>query len=533
MTAPRVGVIACSCWARSEVGIDADAIVAFAGELPGVVVAEATDDLCGRGHAALAADLVRRHGLDRLAVAACACCNIDQRCPACEDERANLRDEVIALTGLPWAHHAFVNVKSHPASSEDARTMVAMAVARLRAAPAGVPSVARRTPVREALVVGAGAQSRAALQELVARGVPVHIVDSASLARDLSQLPQGLRVHAPARIVAIGGGAGEFDVTLERLGGVDHLRVGVILIGPGTAEEQARSGIGWGLPHQSMASPPRRVRGAFLIGAEGVAAAGSAEAFLDREVTGPQSAAVVDPAACIGCLKCRRVCPFDAVGKEPLDFELGRFSYAGHIALVDPLLCTSCGACAAACMNLAVDLPSYTSAELEAALSAGLARTPSVGFVCNWSAYRAYDEAARAKALPAGLVLIRVPCLSRVSPALLEHALERGADPLVLIGCREDGCHYRARRAVLDESLLAMQPALLAQGDLDRVKAVWLGVADKDLLISRVSEALEEQKLAREEAEEGRAREAAPAVASVPVPGTEPAPVPEKVEGGT
>jgi coenzyme F420-reducing hydrogenase delta subunit/NAD-dependent dihydropyrimidine dehydrogenase PreA subunit len=532
MTVPRVGVIACSCWARSKAGIDADAIVAFAGELPGVAVAEATDDLCGRGHASLAADLVRRHGLDRLVVAACACCNIDQRCPACEDERAALRDEVLALTGLPWAHHAFVNVKSHPNGVEDAKTMVAMAVARLRVAPAGVPPAARRTPVREALVVGAGAQSRVAMQELVARGVPVHIVDSASPARDPSQLPDGLRVHAPARVALIEGGAGEFDVTLERLGGVDRLRVGVILIGPGLSEEQSRSGIGWGLPHQSMAAPPRRVRGAFLIGAEGVAAAGSAEAFLDRDVTGPESAAVVDPAACIGCLKCHRVCPFDAVGREPLDFELGRFSYAGHIAAIDPLLCTGCGACASACMNLAVDLPGYTSAELEAALSAGLARTPSIGFVCNWSAYRAYDEAARAKALPEGLVLIRVPCLSRISPALVEHALERGADPLVLIGCREDGCHYRARRAVLDESLLAMQPSLLAQGDLDRVKAIWLGVADKDLLISRVSEALEEQKVAKEEAEERGAREAVPAPAAAPVSVPGPVSATDDMEGG-
>ena len=502
MTAHRVGVIACSCWTRSEGGIDADSIVAFAKGLHGVAVAEATDDLCGRGHAALASDLVRRHGLDQLVVAACACCPHDQRCPACDDERSGLRDDVLSRTGLPWAHHAFVNVKAHPRTVEDAKTMVAMAVARLLAVPEEVRGAARRTPVLAALVVGAGAQCRAAVQELAARGVPVHMVDQASPSLPAARLPDGVEVHAPARVRSVSGGAGAFEVVLETLGATLSLNVGALLVGPGQAEEQARAPTGWGLPHQSMSSPPRRVRGAFLVGADGTAAAGAVEASLGKELVGPEHAALVDPEACIGCLKCARVCPFDAVGTEPVRFDLGRYSYDGRIATIDPLLCTGCGACAAACMNLAADLPGYTSAELEAQLASALLRTKTVGLVCNWSAYRAYDEAARARALPEGLVLVRVPCLSRVSPALIAFAIERGADPLLLVGCREDGCHYRGRRAVLDESLLHSQGALQAQGDLDRVKAIWLGAADLELLIGRVGQSMEEQREAKERAED-------------------------------
>ncbi len=502
MTDPRVGVIACSCWARSQAGIDADAIVAFASELAGVAVAEATDDLCGRGHAVLARDLVRREGLDRLVVAACACCAHDQRCPACDDERAGLRDEVMEQSGLPWAHHSFVNVRSHTRTVEDACTMVAMAVARLRAAPARLAAAAHRTPERSALVVGAGAQGRAAVGELAARGVPVHLVDQASLLEGAGPRAEGVTVHAPARVSDIEGGTGAFDVVLERLGGVERVRVGAVLISPGQAEDRSRAPVGWGLPHRSMVRPPHRVRGVFLVGPDGVAAAGTIEAFLERELVGPVHAAVMDGDACIGCMKCSRVCPFDAVGRTARTYELGRFSYEGHVATVDPLACTACGACASACMNLAVDLPGYTMAELEAQLAAALARTRSVGFVCNWSAYRAYDEAARAKALPAGLVLVRLPCLARVSPSLIESALVLGADPLLLVGCREDGCHYRGRRGMLDETLLAMQSALAAQGDLDRVKAIWLGVADRELLISRAGQALEEQREAREDAKD-------------------------------
>jgi len=511
MTARRIGVIACSCWTRSEGGVDADSIVAFAKGLPGVTVAEATDDLCGRGHATLASDLVRRHGLGGLVVAACACCPHDQRCPACDDERAQLRDDVLARTGLPWAHHAFVNVKSHARTVEDAKTMVAMAVARLLAAPAEVRCAARRAPLRSALVVGAGAQCRAAVQELATRGVHAHLVDQASPAGPATGLPDGVEMHAPARVRSVSGGAGAFDVELETLGATIALHVGALLIGPGQAEEQARAPTGWGLPHRSMVSPPRRVRGAFLVGTDGAAAAGAVEASLDKEVVGPEHAAVVDPEACIGCLKCARVCPFDAIGTAPRHFELGRYSYDGRIATVDPLLCTGCGACAAGCMNLAVDLPGYTSAELDSQLEAALLRTRSVGFVCNWSAYRAYDEAARARALPEGLVLVRVSCLARVAPSHIAFAIEHGADPLLLVGCREDGCHYRGRRAVLDESLLWAQGALQMQGDLDRVKAIWLGSADKELLVGRVGQSLDEQREAKERAEDSAAAKRAPA----------------------
>jgi coenzyme F420-reducing hydrogenase delta subunit/ferredoxin len=488
--------------------VDADAIISFSSDLPGVVHAEATDDLCGRGHAALAANLVTRHALDRLVVAACACCSNDQRCPACNDERAGLRDAVLAATDLPWAHIDFVNVRNHAATVEDARTMVAMAVARLREAPVRIPPRLKVQPIQAGLVIGAGGLGTRTALELAARGFTTHLLDRSTPTGYAEDAPEGVVLHTPAEVVRLEGGPGRFRVTLSKLGGMEEVEVGTVVIAPGHAEEQEKKGIGWGLTHKSMRSPPQRVRGMFLAARDGVAAAGAAGAFLERHLEGLEHAAVVDTDACIGCLRCQTVCPYSAVAKVPRAFDAGRFSYDGHVIEVSPILCTGCGACASACLNWAVDLPGYTTRQIEAQLEAAIARTPLVAFVCNWSAYRAYDRVASEGVLPAGLVAIRLPCLSRVSPHLVRTALDAGTEQLFLVGCREDGCHYRGRRGVLDDNLGRMAAGLDVQGDLGRVTAIWIGAADREVLLARMADALETRRV-EVELEEEAAAEAA------------------------
>ncbi len=506
---PRIGVLACSCWARSDTGVDADAIISFSSELPGVVHAEATDDLCGRGHATLAANLVTRHALDRLVVAACACCSNDQRCPACDDERAGLRDAVLAATDLPWAHVDFVNVRNHAATVEDARTMVAMGVARLREAPDRIPHRTRVRPLQSALVIGAGGLGTRTALELAARGFTTHLLDRATPTGGGEDAPEGVVLHAPAEVLGIEGDPGRFRVALSKLGGREEVEVGTVVVAPGLAEEQEKQGVGWGLAHRSMRSPPQRVRGMFLAARDGVATAGAAGAFLERQLEGIEHTAVVDPDACIGCLKCQAVCPYSALSEKPRAFDAGRFSYDGHVVEVSPLLCTGCGACASACLNWAVDLPGYTTRQVEAQLEAAAARTPLVAFVCNWSAYRAFDRVASERALPTGLVAIRLPCLSRVSPHLVRRALEAGTEQLFLVGCREDGCHYRGRRGVMDDNLGRMAAGLDVQGDLGRVTAIWIGAADREVLLARMSDALEDRRVEVELEEEEATAEAA------------------------
>jgi len=486
---PRIGVLACSCWSRSEGGIDADRIVAEVLGMEAVVHAEATDDLCGAGHPRLAGDLVRRHHLDRLVVAGCVCCPQDQRCAACNDERASLREAVKAATGLPWAHHAFVNVKDHSRSTEDTVTMVAMAIARLAVVGDRVPPRAVTTPVRAAMVVGAGALGRSIAVELGERGIPTHLVDQAAPAGTGSSAPANITLHVPAMVTSVRGGAGRFRVRLSELVEGGDLLAGTVVIAPGLSEERVEAGVGWGLPHGSMVAPPRKVQGMFLAGEEGMRTAGAAAAFLGRTLRGPEALAVVDGRACIGCAKCVRVCPYGAItvdGTPP-------------VASVDPLLCSGCGACSSACLNWAVEQSGYSTEELEAAIRAAAARTPNLLVVCNWSAYRAMDQAYAEGLLPKGLAILRLPCLARMTPHLVQVAMETGADPLMMAGCSQQGCHFRDRRALLEDHMAHMEASLSESGDLERVFVLTLGPTDRDVLATRVGEALEERRYTLDE----------------------------------
>ena len=144
------------------------------------------------------------------------------------------------------------------------------------------------------------------------------------------------------------------------------------------------------------------------MGEDGLAAAGAAAAYLGRKARGTPALAWVDPDACIGCLKCVRVCPYGAIPRV-----LG-----ADLVSVDPLLCAGCGACPSACLNWAMEQTGYTTRELEAAIRVAASRTPNLLVVCNWSAYRALDHAYLEDMLPKGLALLRVPCLARISPHL-------------------------------------------------------------------------------------------------------------------
>jgi Pyruvate/2-oxoacid:ferredoxin oxidoreductase delta subunit len=227
----------------------------------------------------------------------------------------------------------------------------------------------------------------------------------------------------------------------------------------------------------------------FLVGEDGLASAGTAAAYLGRRTRGTQALAEVDDGACIGCLKCVRVCPYGAISRAE-----GRATVA-----VDPLLCAGCGACPSACLNWAVEQTGYTTQELEAAIRAAARRTPNLLVSCNWSAYRALDQAYSEDLLPKGLAILRLPCLARMSPHLVQVALDEGADPVILAGCSERGCHYRDRRALVEDHMANMEASLASSDDLGSVFVLTLGPADKDVLATRVIDAVEERSYARED----------------------------------
>ncbi len=85
--------------------------------------------------------------------------------------------------------------------------------------------------------------------------------------------------------------------------------------------------------------------------------------------------AQVNPEACVGCLTCVRICPFD-VPRVRADF-----SGAGGIvgaAYIEPAQCQGCGLCAAECPASAIQLAHYKDTQVEAKVEALLHDTSAI-----------------------------------------------------------------------------------------------------------------------------------------------------------
>ena len=113
-----------------------------------------------------------------------------------------------------------------------------------------------------------------------------------------------------------------------------------------------------------------------------------------------------------------------------------------------------------------------------------------VTFLCSWCGYTGVDQAGAAHIqYPANVRIVRVPCSGRVDPLFILKALQRGADGVMVVGCRPGNCHYgegnhfARRRLSLVKSLLehvGVEP--------ERVHVSWLGAAEGQKFAQTVAE---------------------------------------------
>lgn len=119
-------------------------------------------------------------------------------------------------------------------------------------------------------------------------------------------------------------------------------------------------------------------------------------------------------------------------------------------------------------------------------MSSWVRRAPMLVFLCNWAPYRSYLEwGSSARSLPPPFYPVRVMCAGRVDPAMLLFAFERGAEGVLVLGCRERECRHGSgpqqlvKRAEMVRGLmgtLGLEPERLAtlelaSGDGDRLAA--------------------------------------------------------------
>ena len=64
-------------------------------------------------------------------------------------------------------------------------------------------------------------------------------------------------------------------------------------------------------------------------------------------------------------------------------------------------------------------------------------------FLCNWGPHAAFQTMQENHdQIPPEVKMVRIPCIGRISKALLFKAFEMGADGVALVGCQSGGCRY-------------------------------------------------------------------------------------------
>jgi len=362
----RIGVIICECGDLIAEIIDTGAVIEQASQWPNVVHTQILPYSCSSDAGNLIQTAVEAYALDRVVLAACSCCNIDQVCFSCTYQRVRCKDNLglfapIKESGIRsrkaarLAQFEFVNIREQcawvhqddpQAATHKAITLIASTVGRLRTAPgelAGSRSIEKST-----IILGKG--------------------PAASICEDTfrQQNIDFQRVNIiPNQIQRSGG--------LYVVNGEDHTWGASTLVLVPENEDESRDLItAFGRKrrqpqiHRTWGGIDTHRPGVFYISYEqdpeiaGIAATARVNAWIGRSENRPPTAAVVDPERCRACKTCIDTCEYCA---PELVETNGRYA-----SWIDPAICTSCGTCAAHCPSGAITAGCSTDAQLEAIL---------------------------------------------------------------------------------------------------------------------------------------------------------------------
>ena len=103
-----------------------------------------------------------------------------------------------------------------------------------------------------------------------------------------------------------------------------------------------------------------------------------------------------------------------------------------------------------------------------------------VAFLCNWCSYTGADLAGTSRIqYPPNVKVIRVMCNGRVNPLLVVHALQQGADGVLVSGCHPGDCHYTQGNYFARRRMALMKRLLDYLGvDPRRVQMSWVSASE-------------------------------------------------------
>jgi Pyruvate/2-oxoacid:ferredoxin oxidoreductase delta subunit/coenzyme F420-reducing hydrogenase delta subunit len=180
---------------------------------------------------------------------------------------------------------------------------------------------------------------------------------------------------------------------------------------------------------------------------------------------GPAPArARVENAACTGCTRCWKDCPYGAIAMVPRS-DGTRYKL---VAVVNPARCVGCGICVGACDSAGIVLADQPVAVLGEAVTArirALAATgeaaPVVIYACRLMAHLGDLVGPDGTLAGApGTVVMGLPCAGLLHPEMIAKTLAAGARGVFVAACVSENCPAREGSQWLAERLAGLrQPA--------------------------------------------------------------------------
>ena len=255
--------------------------------------------------------------------------------------------------------------------------------------------------------------------------------------------------------------------------------------------------------HPKLGPVQTAVEGVYLAGtsqgakdvresmAQALAAAGKAGALMARGVIEKQPlTARLIPELCKGCMRCVKVCPFNAIE------QIGQPGKDGSV-LIHEAACMGCGTCAAECSFHAIEMPYFTREQILAQVDAALAERPQekcLVFTCNWCSYAGADLAGIEKRqYPPSARIIRTMCSARFEEDFVARAFEKNAGAVLVTGCRltETGsnCHYNYANRLTWKRFQHWQRKFERQGIVpERLQLRWISAAEGKEFAEKMAE---------------------------------------------
>jgi Fe-S oxidoreductase/coenzyme F420-reducing hydrogenase delta subunit len=103
-----------------------------------------------------------------------------------------------------------------------------------------------------------------------------------------------------------------------------------------------------------------------------------------------------------------------------------------------------------------------------------------VAFCCNWCSYAGADLAGVSRIqYPPNVRVIRIMCTGRLEPIFVLHALEKGADGVLVAGCHPGDCHYVSGNLEAEKKVDRVHRILKMLGiPKERMRLEWISASE-------------------------------------------------------